>query len=246
MKSLLVTLIVAISGLARADPSTSKCADVFERLDDLIADAEAHPIALTDPPQPRREGSGDPDEVECPLVEDPSLKEAGLPPTEYHVDTMSRLLSGRRAVVRMRGPHGSDYLEEIEVRVGKIGVCLMESWHGFKRLSLASVTPRHPLPRQSQLDDGKFHLLSILEVEHGAENDLGVVLVYRLKGDLLVLDRDATRAAIRQIGSSYAAATPGSDQVALFHAAAQAYEALATKSACPNASPPSSPHGTSP
>jgi hypothetical protein len=224
-------MIIAVLACLAVPVPKYTCASVLESVRADLRAAEANAIALANPAlrAAGEEGAGE-------RCDDFSRAAAALRKPTNGVE--SGTLGGRHAVVFTDGPHGSGHFSTVTVAVeldGRVvGACFSTSTSGWRNLSDGG---RRLFGVWRTLVDDRLLVWSGLAAGAAEYESLISALVFRLRGDALVLDRAATGKEIGRMGRVYAtpaAARADDDEAAALHrAAAAAYRALATGGACP-------------
>jgi hypothetical protein len=226
--SLIVFVILACLAAPAAPRYT--CAAFEEQIAKELRAVEAHPVALATPARMvGGEGAGQ----RCDDFER-AVRALDHPAPEAERGT----IGGRRAAVWTDGPHGSGHFSTVTLAVEldgrRVGACFTTSTSGWRNLSEVG---HRGFGAWHTLVDGRLLLWDGVVAGAAEYESLLSALVYRLRGDVLALDRAATLREIGRMGRVYAndaSARPGDDEALAMHrAAAAAYRALAGGAACP-------------
>ena len=221
-------LLVILASLTPPAPRYD-CASLKQALESHLREAEAHPIPLTNPPklangEIANESCDDFERASNAIAHPVRLAERGT-------------LGGRRVAVWTDGPSGSGHFSTVTIAVEHdgqpVGACVTTSTSGWRNLSDSG---HRQLGSWRKLVRGQLMLWDGVEAGVAEYESLIAAIVYRLRGDVLALDRAATLREIARMGRIYAddtSARPGDDTgLAMHRAAAAAYRAVAAQADC--------------
>lgn len=230
-------VVVALALLPAAAPAATPgddvhaCGTILALLQADVKDAAHASLALSPPPDQR----GDVDDGRCGAGGFESARRA------LHAKPGASVEAGRlgthRAAVWSDGPHGSGHYWQLAIAVeldGKpVGTCAGTETTGWRNIPSDGV---RVIGTWQTLVGGELVVWRTLASGHGLFESLIDPVVYRLdeRTHALVLDVDATRAAIGRFGQAYAKIATLRDDPApeLHRGAAAAYAAFAAGAAC--------------
>jgi hypothetical protein len=219
---------VVLLTLALASPARHRCEDVLANVRRKLA--QPAPIAL---------GAADECEDEIAAAKDMLTSRAASMP-----DAIAGTgdLDGTRAAVVATGPNGSGHFWNVGIAVGAppLVACVTTSTAAWRNIggnaAVSKLFPRFdPLavPHRFTLWTNINSLPPNDEGRDIAPSLLLLPMVFRLAGERLEVDLDATKRELRAWGDRYARAAAGKDDFAALHrAAAAAYRAFAEGTDC--------------
>lgn len=231
-------MLVALAMLPAAAPAATPgdyayaCAPILALLQADVKEATHASLVLSPPPDQR----GDVDDGRCDADGFEHARKA------LHAKPGTGVEAGRlgmhRAAVWSDGPHGSGHFFQLAIAVEldghAVGTCLGTATAGWRNIPSDGV---RVIGTWQTLVGGKLVVWRELAAGHESElESLIDPVVYRLdeRAHALVLDGDATRAAIARFGRAYAriAALRDDPEPDLHRGAAAAYAAFAAGTAC--------------
>jgi hypothetical protein len=231
-------VVVALALLPAAAPAATPrdevydCASILALVQADVKDAAHASLALSPPPDQR----GDVDDGRCDAGEFEHAR--GALHAKPGASVEAGWIAKHRAAVWSDGPHGSGHFWQLAIAVeldGRaVGTCVGTATAGWRNIPGDGV---RVIGTWQTLVGGELVVWRELAAGHGSEAESLIdPVVYRLDGrtHALVLDGDATRAAIARFGHAYARIATLRDDPApeLHRGAAAAYAAFAAGAAC--------------